>query len=285
MILNSKTLEKLRVLINEETEYRSGPKLIDFFNKLGSNDTYSYKGGFPSRWIYTDQKLAEINGKPELDECIRNLFAPINFIGKMDVLDSCIKDFNQYLAFDGWQVAQKGKEITFQRNDHIDALDKKSELAEDDFLTKEFEDLSINKLGIDSTVITILENRINEIKKCLQVKSSLSVVFLCGSTLEGILLGFALKYPSQYNQASSAPKNKDGSVKKFPFWTLANLIDVTYENGFIKEDVKKFSHSLRDFRNYIHPYEQMASGFDPDEHTSKICFQVLKTAIFQLSNK
>jgi len=284
MILNTKTLEKLRILINEETEYRSGPKLVEFFNQLGSKDTYSYQGGFPSRWLYTDQKLAEINGKPELDDCIRNLFAPINFIGKMKELASFIKDFNQYLAFDGWQVIQNGKEITFQKNDHIDVLYSKDELTEDMFLTSEFEDIPINKLGIDSTVVTILENRINEIKKCLQTKSSLSVVFLCGSTLEGILLGFALKYPSEYNQSNSAPKNKDGSIKKFPFWTLANFIDVTYENGFIKEDVKKFSHSLRDFRNYIHPYEQMASGFDPDEHTSKICFQVLKTAIFQLSN-
>lgn len=31
MILQDKSLEKLRLLINEETEYRSGPKLVKFF--------------------------------------------------------------------------------------------------------------------------------------------------------------------------------------------------------------------------------------------------------------
>jgi hypothetical protein len=48
-------------------------------------------------------------------------------------------------------------------------------------------------------------------------------------------------------------------------------------------DVKKFSHALRDFRNYIHPYEQMASRFNPDAHTAQICFQVLRAAISALS--
>lgn len=55
MILSEKTLEKLRVLINEDTEYRSGPKLVQFFNDLGFQDIYGQ--GFPSRWMYTDEKL------------------------------------------------------------------------------------------------------------------------------------------------------------------------------------------------------------------------------------
>lgn len=104
MKLQQKTLEKLRNLINEETEYRSGPKLVDFFNDLGANDTYNRGGGFPSRWMYTDEKLSKINGTPELDKCIRKLFAPVNFIGRFAELDKFIADFNQYLAFDGWQV-------------------------------------------------------------------------------------------------------------------------------------------------------------------------------------
>lgn len=42
---------------------------------------------------------------------------------------------------------------------------------------------------------------------------------------------------------------------------------------------------LRDFRNYIHPYEQWSSGFNPDEHTALISWQVLKAAIHDLSGK
>jgi len=64
MNLNQKTLEKLRNLINEETCYRSGPLLIKFFSTLGFNEQYGQ--GFPSRWKYTDEHLAQINETPEL---------------------------------------------------------------------------------------------------------------------------------------------------------------------------------------------------------------------------
>ena len=98
-----------------------------------------------------------------------------------------------------------------------------------------------------------------------------------------MLLGTALMYPQQFNQAPSAPKEKDtGKVRKFPDWTLNNFIDVASEVGLLKQDVKKFSHVVRDFRNYIHPYEQMSSRFFPDKQTALICFQVLKAAISQI---
>lgn len=85
---------------------------------------------------------------------------------------------------------------------------------------------------------------------------------MTGSTLEGILLGIASKNPGVYNQAKSAPKdNNTGKVKTFNDWTLNNFIDTSCEIGYLKEDVRKFSLVLRDFRNYIHPFQQMSIGF------------------------
>jgi hypothetical protein len=138
MYLNAKTLEKLRLLLNEETEYRKGSQLVQFFNELGFSDTYSWNGGFPSKSVYTDDKLKIINGKPELDQCIRNLFNPVNFISKISELDNFITEFNKYLAFDGWNVVRKGKDITFKRAESIDALNetKQETISENDFLKK-----------------------------------------------------------------------------------------------------------------------------------------------------
>lgn len=287
MLLSAKTLEKLRVLINEETEYRSGPKLVEFFNDLGFRDSYSWGGGFPSRWIFTDDKLSKLNGKPELDLCIRRLFNPINFVEDIRKLDAHINEFNKYLAFDGWKVIRNGKDISFSKADKIEALSpdasKSEEITENDFLRIEFETLPIQKIGLESTLLPIIEDRIDEIEKCMKAKASLSSVIISGSTLEGILLGIALAHPEKFNRSSIAPKEKDGRVKTFQNWTLSNLIDVSHDIGILKEDVKKFSHSLRDFRNYVHPYEQMIGRFNPDEHTSMICFQVLKAAIYQLA--
>jgi hypothetical protein len=281
MILQNKSLEKLRLLINEETQYRSGPQLVQFFNELGFSDTYGQ--GFPSRASYTDDRLARINGKPELDKCIKKLFAPVNFIGRIGNLDGFIKDFNQYLAFDKWKIVRNREEITFVRLEQVEFDESSPALNEDEFLKREFQEVSLESIGLDGTVTEILKLRINEIEKCLSADAPLSVIFLAGSTLEGVLLGVALKYPKEFNQSKSSPKDKDGKVRQYPDWSLSNFIDVAYEVGLLMEDVKKYSHSLRDFRNYIHPYQQMSSRFNPDRHTAKISWQVLKAALFQLS--
>ncbi|MDO8898000.1 MAG: hypothetical protein Q7V19_10150 [Bacteroidales bacterium] len=282
MILQKKTLVRLRDLINEETEYRKGHELVAFFNELGFKETYGQ--GFPSRWIYTDSKLEKINGTPELDKCIKKVFAPVNFVGRIDVLDKFIADFNQFLVFEDWQVKRIGKEITFTKAGKIDFEQQKSEVKEDDFLNREFSDVSIEKIGLDGTISDVLASRFEEIQKCFRAKSWLSVIIMSGSTLEGLLLGVALTNLQLFDSSNSSPKTKEGKIKQFHLWTLSNFIDVAAEIGMLKEDVKKFSHVLREFRNYIHPFEQMSSKFYPDEKTAKICLQVLNAAIFQMTN-
>lgn len=62
-------------------------------------------------------------------------------------------------------------------------------------------------------------------------------------------LGIACSYPRLFNQIQSAPKNEAGTVRKFLEWKLNNYIEAASEIGFLKQDVKKFSHVVRDFRN------------------------------------
>jgi hypothetical protein len=268
-------------MINEKAEYRSGPRLVQFFNELGFNDAYGQ--GFPSRWVFTDERLARINGTPALDQCIRNTFAPVNFIGRMQELDACIAEFNQYFAFDKWKVVRKDAELIFQKLDKVEIKDEAPKESENEFLNREFTNVNIAELGLDGAVSSVLQYRIKEIEKCFSSGSPLAVILLAGSTLEGILLGLAIKYPRFFNSAKSSPKDSNAKVKQFHEWTLSNLIDVTRELNLIQHDTHKFSHSLRDFRNYIHPFEQMSSGFSPREHTAKICLQVLKAAIYEIT--
>ena len=282
MILNDTTLESLRDFINEKTVYRTGPELVKFFNSLGFNDTYH--SGFPSRWQYTDEKLRKINGTPKIEKCIQMVFAPQNFIGDYKRLDQLINEFNQYLAFDDWKVLRDGKDIKFTEADQID-FSYPSELDNEKlFLEKEFGELHLEKLGLDNDITNILLLRIEEIKNCMTAHAPLAAIILLGSVLEGILLGIAKQMPKQFNQSNSAPKNAtNNAVKRFQEWSLANFIDVAYDLELINKDIKLYSQSLRDFRNYIHPYVQLTSKFIPNDETAKISFQVLKAAISQLS--
>lgn len=281
MILSHKTLEKLRLLINEETEYRSGPQLVSFFNQLGFRDSYGQ--GFPSRWVYTDERLAKINGTPELDKCIKMALSPANFIGRAADLDAHISSYNQFLAFDKWKIIRQKAELTFQKLNEIEFDEgSPSTGAEDEFLKREFSDIPIANIGLEKVVSDVLRQRILEIEKCYAGDAPLATILLAGSTLEGIFLGVATKHPKQFNTSTAAPKDKSGKVKPFQEWSLSSFIDVAKDIVLIQVDTYKFSHVLRYFRNYIHPFEQMSSGFAPRQHTAKICLQVLKAAINEI---
>ena len=153
------------------------------------------------------------------------------------------------------------------------------------FLDKEFDIPNIRKLPVEQAVVPIIESRLDEARKALAAGAYLSVVVLCGSILEAVLLGKAQREPALFNSSKASPKTAQGKVKPFHDWTLAQFINVASDVGVLKLDVRKFSHGLRDFRNYIHPYQQMISGFSPDEHTAKVCFQVLKAALASVAGE
>lgn len=160
-----------------------------------------------------------------------------------------------------------------------------SSRGEAGFLSEDFAIPDLDKLPVDSVVSRIIRDRLEEAQSCLRVGAHLSVIFQCGSVLEAVLLGAAQSNPREFNQSASSPKQRDGKVKPFQDWTLSELINAAHDIGLLKADVQKFSHGLRDFRNYIHPYQQVVSKFSPDEHTATVCLQVLKAALADVSGE
>ena len=63
--------------------------------------------------------------------------------------------------------------------------------SEEDFINREFKDISLDKLQLEPLVVEVLNQRLQEIRKSMNTDCPLSVIFLCGSALEGILLGVA----------------------------------------------------------------------------------------------
>lgn len=157
------------------------------------------------------------------------------------------------------------------------------ELTESEFLKQEFSNINLSSLGFDVQFEQVINQRLEEIKKSLHNESSLAVIFLCGSTLEGLLLHIATQNPQKFNTSKSAPKDKDGKPKKLTEWPLDSLINVAHEENFIKLDIKKYAHTLKDFRNYIHPRQQASQNFNPDKHTAEISWKVLQATIANLT--
>lgn len=277
--LKNRTITELRKIINDDEgkyDYKTGPNLVKFFNTLGFNDIYGQ--GFPSRWEYTEDKLNMINGTSKMDDCIKQTFSVINFIEKIEILDELIKRFNRYLAFDKYKIKRNNDKIIIENVSEV--IIESTENPEKQFLEKYSEDYNISMLNLDSELENIINTRISEIKSCLENEIPLSAIFLMGSTLEGILFGFSKFFESNYLQKA---KQQSKNVKKLEDISLNDLIEISFELGFLKNDVNQFSHSLRKFRNYIHPNRQLREKFNPDMYTAKICWAVLQATIYQLS--
>lgn len=140
------------------------------------------------------------------------------------------------------------------------------------------EPLTLKPSLLDPRLNKILEARFREAQLCLD-HSPIASIILCGSLLEGILLGLAKRSPEAFNRSPLSPKRKDGAAKPFHEWNLAQFIDVAHDLGLLSLDIKKFTDTLREFRNYIHPYQQMKEDFDPDRNTAELCFHTVKSAI------
>lgn len=152
------------------------------------------------------------------------------------------------------------------------------------FLDKDLGNVDLSSIPVPLTFQEVIRQRRIEIERCLRAKAPLAVIFLCGSTLEGLLFAVAESNPREFNQAKAAPSN-DGQVKQFGEWTLQNLIAVSRELGLVGVDVLKHADAVRDFRNYIHPRQQIRENFTPRMFTAEMADKVLRAAIADLASR
>jgi len=148
--------------------------------------------------------------------------------------------------------------------------------AEAALLRRVFRPELFARLPIDVAMSRILVERLNEAQRCIDAKAYLAAVILCGSVLEGMCLGYGSRNIERVNRCYAERFKKP--PRQLPEWRLQEWVDVLAHLGDLSPNVEKFGHGLRDFRNYVHPSEQLAHGFSPDAHTARIGFQVVIAA-------
>ncbi len=109
MKLSEYTIEFLGNLIAGDMDgapYRSGPQLVKFFNEFGSRDVYGQ--GFPTRRIYAQDKLREMNGQAVLKQAITTALNPREFQRNQLDVESVAAKVNDNLQYDGYEVVKDG---------------------------------------------------------------------------------------------------------------------------------------------------------------------------------
>lgn len=152
--------------------------------------------------------------------------------------------------------------------------------AETELLKKVFRPELLQQLPLDAALNGALTARMTEAQACIEGRAYLAAVILAGSVLEGLCLGHGRAHAERVRPAYEQVRRKPASPLER--WTLSEWIDVLGYLGDLTPNVKTFGHHLREFRNYVHPAEQLAQRFTPDQHTALIGFHVVVAAIESL---
>ena len=124
--------------------------------------------------------------------------------------------------------------------------------------------LDFSNLVSDQKMQNILQNRWQEIGKCLSVSAGLSAVIMMGGILEGLLMTKmnAFSDKDKLFKCKSIPVSSK-TKKKIPLndWTLKTYIEVAHEMGWISRGAKDVGAVLRDYRNLIHPQKELTQKF------------------------
>lgn len=108
MKISNKVTEQLGKIIAGDigsAPYLSGPKLVTFYNECGFDDVY--ENGFPSRWVYSKEKIVESNGTPRLKLILEEFVDPRRFGGDEKTLDKVVEEINQLIKYDGFALIKK----------------------------------------------------------------------------------------------------------------------------------------------------------------------------------
>lgn len=109
MEISLRTIQALGKIITGDGDispYRSGPMLVDFFNKHGGNSLYG--SGFPSRWQFAEDQIKELNNTNSIPSIIEDAVDPRHFLGTDFDVSSAVEHLNRYLKYDEIKLIKNG---------------------------------------------------------------------------------------------------------------------------------------------------------------------------------
>lgn len=135
---------------------------------------------------------------------------------------------------------------------------------------------SIKTLDIGIELKEIIIERVEELSNMIETAPTYALI-ACGGILEGILYGLAQKYPKQFNC------QKKGEHVKFEDWSLNDYLQAVNEMGLVDKANQVFSVILRDYRNFIHPQQELKSKEPtPSKETVQLCCKAMENIIVQI---
>ena len=127
----------------------------------------------------------------------------------------------------------------------------------------------------DPALQTVLREYYRQTQAALSSDCYLGAIVGCGSVVEGLLTWALLRKEKEALKSSKACKDKQGQAKPLKEWGLSGLIDVSVELELIGTTAKQACWALKDFRNFVHPYNVLKQSARPDQALAMSAFSAL----------
>jgi hypothetical protein len=259
--LDGNTLEHLADLIcgdDVSPSRRAGWQLPKFLRSAGWDRVPEFDG-YRRDWMLDqlDQRKKDLAA---ITQVLLRLADPREYLGDDDARAAVVAELNRFLAVEGYQVIyERGRPVLVVRDPALDkpALRAPMELT-----------ASLAEIVTDPAYAEQVRRRLDEAHTCWVHGAPTAAIIMLGSLLEGVLFDVAM--------AQSA----DGRV---PSDNLGSLIKLAVREGWIGRDVDDFAHTLREYRNLVHPKRQVDDKYNPDSGTAEISWKVVVLALNDLA--
>lgn len=252
-VLDPRTVDRLAELIcdRDGPHERSVRQLSQFLSNAGW--TVDYAGGGREPWLA--ETIRQHNDDAQMIESLlRRMIDPREYDEGLQAAQQVLSHLNPLLVADGIQLDLDGhRPVLRGANDGPDLSHVADRLAGPELRTL------VRELVSNAAMAEILIQRLDEVEACRGSGAYLMAVVGTGSFIEGLLHDALWRRDSEFRTRINP--------------SLAELLQRAKAKGWIDKDAYQFSELVRDYRNFVHPREQLDLAFSPDNDTVLMCWQ------------
>jgi hypothetical protein len=262
--LDDNTLRQLgRIVCGDDMPYaRRSYELPKFLNNAGWADVADYENGPRLEWI-TERLRERRDNVDDIERVILRLCDQREYMGEPhDTAAQVTKLINDFLVHEGYKVERPAGRPRI--------VECEPGSASPGCLAPVTLKVTMSQVVRDPQFAKVLQGRLDEARTCTDNGCHVAAIIMLGSLLEGVLLD-ALH--TRMGATAAPPQQR----------TLHELINLARQHHLIGVDVQKFCHTLRDYRNLVHPHKQVRMGEPPDRDTVDMCWPVVHATLNDLA--
>lgn len=261
--LDARTRQRIaRILCDIDGPFqRRGRELEEFFRSAGLTNIPSYDGSARVQWTteILEERAEDLAATVKV---LERLCDPVEYDEGARAAEIVRNEVNEVLKPEGLVVSLvSGRPVV-------------AELAADGSATRHAapSDLErrLSHLVQDQKALEILLARAAETEICESNGAYVFAVIGIGSFIEGLLYSVLIERDIDLRDHGVARAN--GKRTPLSMVGLKELVDIAHHKGWVQVDAKDFLNTVRDYRNFVHPRQQLERELTPDRDTVMMCW-------------